>query len=187
MAQKLKPGEKAPDFTLPDIAGGKISLADRLPGAAATVVLFICNHCPYVQAYIPRLIALEKELGSAGGAARPAAQLLAICSNDATTYPQDSFDNMKKYAASWGLIFPYLRDEDQAVARAYGAERTPEVFVLDDKGICRYEGGIDDNYQDISRVTRRPLRDAIVALSRGQSVAEPKTYAIGCSIKWKSA
>lgn len=187
MLEKLKPGQKAPDFLLPDVAGGKVSLSAKLPGAAATVVLFICNHCPYVQAYIPRLIALQKDLGVAGGEGRPAAQLLAVCANDAATYPEDSFDNMKKYAAKWGLNFPYLRDEDQAVARAYGAARTPEIFVLDDGGICRYEGGIDDNYQDASRVTRRPLRDAIVSLSRGEAVAEPRTYAIGCSIKWKTA
>jgi peroxiredoxin len=187
MPDKLKPGQKAADFTLPDAAGGKVSLATNLPAAASTVVLFICNHCPYVQAYIPRLIALQKELGTATGSGRPATQLLAICSNDAATYSEDSFDNMKKYAAKWGLNFPYLRDEDQAVARAYGAERTPEIFALDEQGICRYEGGIDDNYQDASRSGRRVTRDAIVALLRGEKIGEPQTYAIGCSIKWKTA
>ncbi|MCE9591419.1 MAG: thioredoxin family protein [Planctomycetes bacterium] len=179
MNPKLKPGDKAPDFTLPAVAGSQVHLRDELAKSPATVVLFICNHCPYVKAYIPRLIALQKEV--------PKARLLAICSNDAATYPDDSFDNMKKQAAAWGLNFAYLRDEDQAVADAYGAERTPEVFVLDGKGECRYEGGIDDNYQNPDRVTRRPLRDAVEALIAGRPVAEPTTHAIGCTIKWKKA
>jgi peroxiredoxin len=187
MPEKLKPGQKAPDFTLPGVSGAGVSLSQRLPAADSTVILFICNHCPYVQAYIPRLIALQQELGTRGKSGKPMTQLIAIGSNDDATYPDDSFDNMKRYAAKWGLNFPYLRDRDQAVARAYGAERTPEIFLLDEKGVCRYEGGIDDNYQDASRVTRRPLRDAIAAVSRGEAIAEPRTHAIGCTIKWIQA
>lgn len=183
MAEKLKPGQKAPDFSLPGVDGKTLSLSQDLPKAGATVVMFICNHCPYVQAYIPRLIALQKEFDTTAKG-RKRGQLIGICSNDAQGYPQDSFENMKKQAAQWGLNFAYLRDEDQAVARAYGAERTPEIFVLDEQGICRYEGGIDDNYQDPAKVTRRPLHDALAAVAQGQAVKEPQTYAIGCTIKW---
>jgi peroxiredoxin len=183
MTTKLKPGQHAPDFTLPAVDGRAANLAQELPKASATLVMFICNHCPYVKAYIPRLIALQKEFEAAVNGKRKA-QFLAICSNDARAYPEDSFENMKKQAAQWGLNFAYLRDEDQAVARAYGAERTPEIFLLDSAGICRYEGGIDDNYQDAAKATRRPLRDALSALAEGQPVKEPQTYAIGCTIKW---
>jgi len=177
MADKLKPGGKAPTFTLPGVAGGNLLLADEVAKSPATVVLFICNHCPYVKAYIPRLVELQKEFAGK-------ARLVAICSNDAKTYPDDSFDNMKKHAKDWGLNFPYVRDEDQAVARAFGAERTPEIFVLDRGGVCRYEGGIDDNYQDATKVKQRPLRDAINAVAKGETVAVPWTHAIGCTIKW---
>jgi len=176
---KLQPGDKAPDFSLPATDGSTVSLSEQTSQAPATVVLFICNHCPYVKAYIPRLITLQNEC-------QGKARFLAICSNDAETYPDDNFDNMKKTAAEWGLNFPYLRDEDQSVAQAYGAERTPEVFALDSAGVCRYEGGIDDNYQDPDAVTERPLRDAVAQLVAGEKVAQPQTYAIGCTIKWKS-
>ena len=119
-------------------------------------------------------------------AANRKVRFVAICSNDETTHPDDSFENMKKYAAEWGLNFPYVRDEDQSVARAFGAERTPEIFALDNAGVCRYEGGIDDNYQDAGAVTQRPLANALTALVAGETVAEPTSYAIGCTIKWKA-
>jgi lysophospholipase L1-like esterase len=131
-----------------------------------------------VKAYVPRLIELQREFA-------PRAQLLAICSNDAQTYPADSFEGMKTTATQWGLNFPYLRDESQSVAQSYGAERTPEVFLIDAKGLCRYEGGIDDSYQDASKVRDQPLRDAIVALLAHRDVPRPQSYAIGCTIKWK--
>lgn len=179
-SSKLKPGETAPDFTLPAVDGSQYHLADLLKQSHATVVLFICNHCPYVQAYIPRLIALQEQF-------KGQAQLVAICSNDATDYPEDDFDHMKQAARQWGLNFPYLRDEDQSIAKAYGAERTPEIFVLDGKGVCRYEGGIDDHYQDASKVKDQPLRDAMAAVVDNHAVARPRTWAIGCTIKWKKA
>jgi peroxiredoxin len=180
---KLKPGDRAPGFNLPGIDGQRVRLADEVGRHAATVVLFICNHCPYVKAYVPRLIELQKEFASGDKGVR----FIGISSNDATTYPDDSFDNMKKYAREWGLSFPYVHDEDQTVAMAYGAERTPEIFVLDRQGVCQYEGGVDDNYQDPGKVTRRPLREALAALTQGRPVPQPQTYAIGCTIKWKKA
>ncbi len=183
MSQKLTPGNKAPDFELPSTDGGTVHLATQLAQHPATVVMFLCNHCPYVKAYIPRLIELQGELIDA--ASQPTARLIGICSNDAHTYPEDSFENMKTFAQEWGLNFPYLRDEDQSVARAYNAQRTPDIFALDGQGICRYEGGIDDNYQDPAKVTQRPLRDAVLAVIEGRPVVQPQTYAIGCTIKWR--
>lgn len=193
MTPKLKPGDRAPDFTLPAVHGGTVNLTQQLAAAPVTVVLFLCNHCPYVLAYIPRLIELQKQFDPSGPVPTPGptpgratARFIGICSNDARTYPEDSFEKMKTYAANWGLNFPYLHDEDQSIARAYGAERTPEVFLLDRQGICRYEGAIDDNYKDPAQVTQRPLRDAILAVASGQPVKEPQTHAIGCTIKWKA-
>lgn len=177
---KIKPGDAAPDFTLPGVDGKPVRLTDELERKPATVVMFICNHCPYVKAYVPRLVELQREAAGKCG-------FIAICSNDAIAYPEDSFDNMKKAAAAWKLNFPYLHDADQSVARAFGAERTPEIFVFDSKGVCRYEGGIDDNYQNPAAVTKRPLRDAILAVADDTPVAEPWTHAIGCTIKWRKS
>lgn len=205
MNPKLQPGGRAPDFALPAVDGKIVRLRDALAQTPVTVVLFICNHCPYVLAYIPRLIGLQREFSlrltepghaatGVGDSARSQpsqpvihASLIGICSNDAQTYPEDGFDHMKQMSQQWGLNFPYLRDEDQSVARAYGVERTPEVFLMDQQGICRYEGGIDDHYQDASKVTQRPLRDAILAVGQNQPVPQPQSYAIGCSMKWKKA
>ncbi len=175
---KLQPRQAAPDFSLPATDGSTLSLLATCREHDATVVTFICNHCPYVQAYIPRLIALQKKYAGR-------LRIIGICSNDATTYPDDDFPSMQTAVADWGLNFPYLHDADQSVARAYGAERTPEIFLLDKQGTCRYEGGIDDNYQNESAVTDRPLADAIDALLAGRPVKRPTTYAIGCTIKWK--
>lgn len=174
---KLAPGQKAPDFNLPAVDGSNLQLTKLLADHKAVVVLFICNHCPYVKAYIPRLIDLQTQFSGS-------AALVAICSNDQTAYPEDSFENMKTAAAQWGLNFAYVRDEDQAVARAYGAERTPEIFVLDAQGVCRYEGGIDDNFQNPEKVKDQPLRDAVSQIIENKKVARPQTWAIGCTIKW---
>ncbi len=186
MGSKLQPGQKAPPFDLPGIDGQRLCLADQVGRVSATVVLFLCNHCPYVHAYLPRLVALQDEFAP-GGSGGNGVRLIGICSNDAETYPQDSFENMKPFADEWGLNFPYLRDEDQSVAKAYGAERTPEVFVLDSKGVCRYEGGIDDNHKEPSKVKIQPLRDALVDLTAGRDVRTATTHAIGCTIKWKQS
>ena len=175
---KLRPGDQAPMFSLPTTSGQPVSLAVEIARHAATVVLFICNHCPYVQAYIPRLIDLQRRFAGK-------ARFIAINSNDPETYTEDSFEKMKEYATRWGLNFPYAHDGTQEVAHAYGAERTPEIFVIDGQGVVRYEGGIDDNYKDATRVTARPLEEAIAAIVAGREVAEPRSHAIGCTIKWK--
>src|SRR5258708_2543822 len=114
-------GASAPDFSLPGTDGGTHGLSD-FKSAKALCIIFSCNHCPYVQAYEGRMVELQAKYGAQG------AQLVAINSNDSEGYPEDSFENMKKRALSQGFNFPYLHDESQAVAKSYGAQRTPHVF-----------------------------------------------------------
>ncbi len=170
-------GDTAPTFTLPLTDGRMVDLAD-LPGAQAIAVVFWCNHCPYVNAWLGRLNDLAEELADRG--------LVVVCinSNDAVTYPADSFDAMVERVRQTGTVFRYAHDETQEVARAYGAERTPEVFLLDSERRLRYRGAIDDS-TDPDGVTERWLRDAALAVMRGQDVATPETPAVGCSVKWR--
>jgi peroxiredoxin len=170
----LELGAQAPDFRLPGVDGKTLSLAD-FKGKKALCVIFSCNHCPYVQAYEGRMIELQKKYGV----------LLAINSNDAEGYPEDSFENMKKRAKEQGLNFPYLRDEDQSVAKAYGAQRTPHIFLFDAERKLAYLGRIDDNYKDASAVKAHELADAIEDVLAGRPVKVPETFAVGCTIKWK--
>ena len=169
---------KAPSFDLPGVDGKNHSW-DEFKGKTAVLVVFSCNHCPYVQASEDRLIDIQKDYGSKG------LQVVAINSNDAQNYPEDSFDNMIKRSREKKFNFLYLRDESQAVARAYGATHTPHLFLFDGKGNLKYTGKIDDNWQDPGRVKRKFLRDALDAVLAGKPVAEPETFAIGCTIKWK--
>ena len=171
-------GTPAPDFTLPDASGNIVSLAD-FAATPALVVVFMCNHCPYVQAYEDRLISLQREY------AAKRVQLVAINANDEAGYPEDGFENMVRRSQKKQFNFPYLRDESQRVARAYGAEYTPEVFVLNSKQEVRYIGRVDDNWQHPDKVRSRDLHDAIDAVLARKKVANPVTHAIGCTIKWK--
>lgn len=173
-------GRIAPDFAnLPGVDGKKHSLSDYKT-KKALVVFFSCNHCPYVQAYEDRIMDLQRATAGQG------VQFIAINSNDAVTYPDDNFDNMVKRAKQRNFNFVYLRDDSQDVARAYGATHTPHLFLFDAERKLRYTGKIDDNWQDPSRVTRSYLREAIDAVLQGKDPAEPTTFAIGCTIKWKS-
>ncbi len=175
----MKTGTAAPDFKgLPGVDGKKYGLSD-FSSAQALVVIFSCNHCPYVQAYEDRIIALQKEFKEKG------VQFVAINSNDAVKYPDDSFENMAKRAKERNFNFPYLQDESQEVARAYGATHTPHIFVFNAQRRLSYTGKIDDNWQNPSQVKARHLRDALSALTEGREPAEPETFAIGCTIKWK--
>jgi peroxiredoxin len=174
----LEMGSKAPDFRLPGTDGKDHALAD-FKDAKALCVIFSCNHCPYVQAYEGRMIELQKRFGPRG------AQLVAVNSNDADGYPEDSFENMKKRALEQGYNFPYLRDESQQVAKAYGAQRTPHIFLFDAERKLAYLGRIDDNYKDASAVKAHELADAIEDLLEGRPVRVPETFAVGCTIKWK--
>jgi peroxiredoxin len=176
--KKLTIGERAPEFLLPGVDGQEYSLG-LFRDKKVVVVVFTCNHCPYARAYEERLIQLQRDYADQG------VQFLAINSNDSMTYPEDSFDNMIKRARDRQFNFPYLRDETQHVARAYGAEYTPEVFVLNAKGQVRYIGRVDDNWQQPHKVQTHNLRDAIVAVLKHKPVENPVTHAIGCTIKWK--
>lgn len=173
----LKIGERAPDFSLPGIDGKTYSLSS-FADKKILIILFTCNHCPYVQAWEDRLIAIQKEY------ANKAVQLVGINANDEIKYPDDSFEKMIKRAQEKGFNFPYLRDKDQRVAKAYDAACTPEIYVFDQAQRLRYHGRVDDNYQDAQAVKSHDLRNAIEDLAANRSVRIPLTHAMGCSIKW---
>ncbi len=176
----LKAGSPAPDFSLPGIDGKTHSLAS-FKDKPVLVVCFSCNHCPYVQATEERMMAFQRDFAPKG------VQLVAINPNDDKVYPEDSFDGMKQRAQARGFNFVYLHDESQAVARAYGAQCTPEFFVFGKDRRLVYHGRIDDGYKEAAKAKKHDLRDAAEAALAGQAVAEPVTMAMGCSIKWKVA
>lgn len=182
-AAKLAPGAPAPAFSLPNTnpaaGAAAVSLKDALAGRKGCVVLWMCNHCPYVVGSADRITSLARETMAKGMG------WVAVCSNDAENYPEDSAAKMSEYAKKWSLPFPYLRDESQDVARAYGVERTPEIFLLNAEGVCVYEGAFDDSPKDPAGVKDRPLKDGIEDLLAGRPVRRPQTAAIGCSVKWK--
>jgi peroxiredoxin len=171
-------GAPCPDFRLPAV-DGKTYARDDFRAKPALVVMFICNHCPYVKAVEDRLIRLAREFEPRG------VQFVAVCANDAENYPDDAFD---KLAARWrerGYGFPYLHDEAQDVARAFGAVCTPDIFVFDRDRRLAYRGRIDDSWKDESRVTRRELADALDALVAGKQPSREQRPSMGCSIKWR--
>ena len=174
----FKIGDKAVDFSLPGVDGKVYSLND-FKNKKILVIIFMCNHCPYVQAYIERMKAVQNDYGVKG------VQVAGINSNDEINYPGDSFEKMIEFNKNRKLNFPYLRDEDQTVASAYGAQCTPECFVFDAERKLRYHGRIDDNYKDENAVKTYDLRNAINALLHNQKVVIELTPAIGCSIKWR--
>lgn len=171
-------GEQAKDFSLKGVDGKTYSLAS-FAHAKALVVVFSCNHCPYVKAVEDRLIDIQRDYAAKGAA------LVAINANDAVNYPEDSFDKMVARAQEKGFNFPYLRDDTQETARAYAATHTPHLFVFDGARKLAYTGKIDDNWQDAAAVKQRHLRDALDDLLAGRGVRVPETHAIGCTIKWK--
>lgn len=171
-------GTKAPDFNLPGVDGQDYSLSG-FTDKQAVVVIFSCNHCPYVVANEDRMIELQTDYASRG------VQLVAVNPNDEVKYPADSFEAMKVRAAEKGFNFPYLRDETQQVARAYGASVTPEVFVVDAAGTIVYHGRIDDNVIEPGNVTRHDLREALDELLAGQEITVKNTEPVGCTVKWK--
>lgn len=172
-------GTYAPDFELPGVDGAVHHLSRYLERFRAVGVVVMCNHCPYVQRYLERLKQLQTEFQSQGFT------LIGINANDDRQYPQDSFDQMKRFATERGLNFPYLRDVTQDVARSFGATCTPQVFLLDRQGIIRYSGAIDDSPQDAAAVRQAYLRDAILQLLQTERVEQATTHAIGCSVKWR--
>jgi peroxiredoxin/membrane protein CcdC involved in cytochrome C biogenesis len=173
----LKLGSKAPDFSLEGVDGKTYSL-ESFKDKEALIVIFSCNHCPYVKAYEDRIIKIQEDYA-------PRVQVVAINSNDDVNYPEDSFEEMKKRAEEKKFNFPYLRDETQETAKAYGATHTPEIFLFDKNRELRFHGKIDDNWQDPSAVKQSYLRDALDELLAGKEISVPETFTIGCTIKWK--
>ena len=173
----LKLGDTAPAFSLPGVDGKTYRLED-VASAKALCVIFMCNHCPYVKATIDRFMAIQRDYAGKG------VQLVGINSNETVNHPEDRFDQMVRWAKEKQFHFPYLRDDSQEVARAYGAERTPHIFLFDQQRRLRYTGAIDDNTQDAAKVKRQYLREAIDALLANQPVKESETHAVGCSVKW---
>ena len=169
---------EAPPFDLPGVDGAQHNLDDYADKPVLAVV-WSCNHCPYVQAWEGRMVSVQREFGDRGF------ELVAISSNDADNYPEDSFDAMKDRAALQGFNFDYLYDEDQSVLNAYGAERTPEVFLFDRDRRLVYHGAIDDSREE-EGVTQEYLRDAIEAALAGEAPPVSDTPPVGCTVKRKS-
>lgn len=172
-------GTPCPDFLLPGVDGRTYQRGD-FGNAHCLLVVFTCNHCPYAQAMEDRIIALQN--------AYPQAQLqvVAICSNDPAAQPDDSFDKLKAKWLAKKMPFPYLHDESQEVARAFGAVCTPDFFLYDrDRGL-RYRGRLDDNWKEPAKVTRQELKEAVDSLLGGKKPDPHQNPALGCSIKWKT-
>ena len=170
-------GTEAPFFELPGVDGHDHSL-DEYSDATLLVLVQSCNHCPYVLAWEDRLMAIARDYAHQG------VRVAAVNSNDVSRYPEDSFEQMKARAEKRDFPFNYLLDEDQAVARALGAERTPEIFLFDAERRLRYHGAIDDSRDD-NAVTRSYLREAIEALLAGDQPPVTETESVGCTVKWK--
>ena len=174
-------GWTAPGFSLPATDGKRYALAD-IAGKKGTLVMFICNHCPYVLAVRDRIVRDAKDLQALG------VGVAAICANDSTTHPADSFDNMVTFARDAGFTFPYLHDEDQSVARAYDAVCTPDFFGFDADLGLQYRGRLDaSGPRPASADARRELYEAMRLVAETGQGPRDQVPSMGCSIKWKAA
>jgi len=178
MAFTLELGQSAPDFSLPGVDGKDHALPD-FADAKLLIVAFTCNHCPFVVGSEDRMNALLADYAPKGVA------MVCINSNETDGHPTDSFDHMVERAKDKGFAFPYLRDESQEVALAYGALRTPHFYVFDVERKLRYTGRMDDNPMTPGEETTHELRDALDDLLAGREVKTPLTNPIGCNVKWK--
>ena len=169
-------GTAAPDFTLPSATGGQLQLASL---AGPVVVFFTCNHCPYVKAVEDRVVALAHEYGPRGVA------MVGVCSNDANDYPDDAPPRLLERWRAKDYRFPYLVDESQEVARAFGAVCTPDIFVYDRDRRLAYHGRIDDSWKDPAAVKRRELAEAVEAVLSGAKPSGEQVPTMGCNIKWR--
>ena len=177
-AQTCDFGWKALDFQLPATDGKSYALAD-IRGEKGTVIVFICNHCPYVRSVIDRIVRDASDLAAHG------MRTVAISSNDVVAYPANSFDNMKIFATEHRLPFPYLFDESQAVARAYDAICTPDFFGFDANLGLQYRGRLDASGRTAVPGARRELFEAMTRIAETGEGPRDQTPSIGCSIKWK--
>jgi peroxiredoxin len=173
-------GEPAKPFDLPGTDGRRYNLED-VRGRNGTLVMFICNHCPYVKAVLDRIIRDAKDLKEHG------IGVIAINANDPTTYPDDSFENMKRLAEAKQLPFPYVFDESQEVARAYGAVCTPDFFGYNADLGLQYRGRLDASKTTPIPGAIRELYEAMVQIAETSRGPEQQTPSMGCSIKWKAA
>ncbi len=171
-------GEKAKDFSLKGIDGKTYTLED-VKGENGTLVMFICNHCPFVKAITEKLVRDTSELAQYG------IKTVAIMSNDTATYPEDSFENMQKFAAENGFSFPYLIDETQEVAKDYDAVCTPDFFGYNANLELQYRGRLDDSGMNKKEDGQRELFNAMKQVAETGNGPENQTPSIGCSIKWR--
>ena len=172
-------GWKAPDFRLPGVDGKTWSLADTL-GPNGTLVMFLCNHCPYVKAIRPRLVNDLRELKALG------VHAVAIMSNDPADYPEDSFDNMRQVAREFDFPLPYLLDETQQVAKDYGAVCTPDFFGFNNKLELQYRGRFDESRKETAESSTRDLFHAMKQIAETGLGPREQISSIGCSIKWRT-
>jgi peroxiredoxin len=180
LAGGVKLGDRAPmtDTKMKNVDGKEVTIAS-VAGKNGTLVVFTCNHCPFAKAWEKRIA----ELGNA--AVKDGIGVIAINPNDPETYAEDSFENMQKRAKAAGFEFPYVVDATSDVARAFGASRTPEVFLFDKDGKLVYHGAVDDN-RDAPKVAQNYLKDAIAAVAAGKPVTTSETKAVGCGIKFRA-
>lgn len=176
-------GTPAGDFSLPGIDGQDYSL-DSFKDAKVLAVIFMCNHCPYVQAVWSRLVDLQEKYKD------KQVQFVGINPNKNPEYPEEDMDHMKEYAEKFKMNFPYLLDEPQEVARAYKAQCTPDIYVFDEERKLAYHGRVDDNWQEAEKVTSHELDEALGALTEGGAAADKvregeQHPSMGCSIKWR--
>jgi len=171
-------GAKAPAFSLVNAADGK-TVAFKPGDGKLSVVVFTCNHCPYAKAFEPRIIEIARQYTAKG------VTFYAVNPNDDANYPEETFDNMKSRATDRKYPFPYLKDGDSSVARAYGARVTPHVFVIDKTGTVRYRGYVDDAAKPEDR-QNTGLTNALDQLLAGKDVTQTVTREFGCTIKWKA-
>lgn len=175
----LELGAAAPTFSLPDTGGNTVGLAE-VKGPSGLLVIFMCNHCPYVKHIQQELVAIGREYGDRG------IGMVGINANDAEAHPDDSFENMKEEVKRLGYPFPYLYDESQDVAKAYRAACTPDIFLFDANDKLVYRGQLDNSRpgNDVP-VTGRDLRLAMETLLAGGALMEEQQPSMGCNIKWK--
>ena len=173
---RLEPGQPAPELDLPDTEGTPHRVGGRADGPS--VVVFTCNHCPYALAWHDRLAEAARDYAARG------VRFLAVNPNDAERYPRDSYEAMKERVAREDWPMPYLRDETQEAARAFGARTPPDVFVLDAEGRVRYTGAPDADYDDPS-LNAAWLRETLDDVLAGREVAQAATEPVGCGVKWR--
>ena len=179
LSNMMELGTSAPDFTLLDTVSDKTLTLSDLKSDVATVVIFICNHCPYVKHINSKLVEVANEYQNKG------VSFIAISSNSIETHPQDGPKFMKQHAKEQNYPFPYLYDETQEVAKAYQAECTPDLFVFDGDLKCVYRGQFDDSRPNKGEATGKDLSVALDAILAGEKVSGKQKPSMGCSIKWK--